>query len=71
MYLIIRADKPVEPRSIGPAMMRTYPNSILKICQSELNALSKIKAGKKIKSKRCASNELHTFIATPSLPRPS
>jgi hypothetical protein len=48
----MRADNPVEPISIGPAMIKTYPNSILKICQSELKALSKINAGRKIKSNK-------------------
>jgi hypothetical protein len=52
MYRIMRADSAVDPSSIGPAMIRTCPNSILKICQSELKALSKINAGRKIKSNK-------------------
>jgi len=45
IYVIMSALKNVATISIGPAMMSTWPISTLNICQSELNADSKISAG--------------------------
>ena len=53
---IIKADKIIESKSIGPAIISTCGNSTLNMCQSELKALSKIRAGKNISSNKCGSN---------------
>ena len=53
---IIKADKIIESKSIGPAIISTCGNSTLNMCQSELKALSKIRAGKNISSSKCGSN---------------
>jgi hypothetical protein len=55
-YYIIKADKIIEIRSIGPAIINTCGNSTLNMCQSELNALSKMSAGKNMRSNKCGSN---------------
>ena len=44
---MINAVAKVEKSSIGPAISRIFTNCLLKVYQSELNALSKIKAGRK------------------------
>lgn len=53
---IIKADKMIDIKSIGPAIINTCGNSTLNICQSELKALSKMSAGKNMRSSKCGSN---------------
>jgi hypothetical protein len=56
IFYIINADKKIDIKSIGPAIISTCGNSTLNMCQSELKALSKISAGKNMRSSKCGSN---------------
>jgi len=60
MKVIMIAVRHVDPISIGPAIIRIYHNSTLKICQSELKADSKISAGRKISKIKWALSEAYT-----------
>jgi len=52
--------------SMGPASMRIFQNYMVKVCQSALNADSKIRAGRNIKSMNDGSNCMKTLVTADS-----
>ena len=69
MYFMTTAVRQEHTTSIGPAKIRMLINCFLKMNQSQLNAESKMRAGRNNRRTRLGSMELNVSAASPKLPR--